>query len=197
LGGLDFLAAIPGTIGGAAVTRAHYQDKQIASYARGLSVFWPAAPTDADRIVHLPIDALAWRLIETAARADNPYPPVVVSVTLQFALVHQDTLVRRLQTIRQQRTPHKERALGYIFSEPTNKIALDRDQSRRITSLDFDRYDRNIVRYHQRLHSTRALRQQLEEWRQVLNEQRSDPLDYRLSFLGYWPDEEGDQTVNR
>lgn len=192
LGGLDFLAAIPGTVGGATVTRAQYQDKQISSFVRSLSVYWPAAPVDADRIMQLPIDALAWRLVSTAASDNNPYPPVIVSVTLQFALVHQDTLVHRLRTVRQHRASVKERTLGYIFSEPAGSIAMDRAQLRRIASLGFDRDDRNIVSYHQRINSTRALRQQLEEWRQILNEGRSDPLDYRLGFLGYWPDEEGD-----
>lgn len=197
LGGLDYLAAIPGTIGGATVSRAQYQDKQIVSYVRNLSVFWPAAPVDSDHIIHLPIDTLAWRLVATAASDSNPYPPVIVSVTLQAALVHQDTLVRRLQAIRRQRFPLKERAVGYIFSEPIDPLMFDRGQLRRVPSLVFDRDDRNILYYHQRLNSARALRQQLEAWRQIINEQRSDPLDYRLNFLGYWPDEEGDQTVNR
>lgn len=197
LGGLEFLAGMPGTVGGMLATEAGYGGKSIRSFVKNIAIFWPAAHHKADEIVTLPNEESVWQLLREGLTADTPFPPIVVSATIQASQIHQDTLVRRLQTVRQQRPRSLERTIGYLFYQAF--ISEDRQTVIRLKASDLrlDSVDPNIITYHSRLKTAAQLRGRLDQFRLLASQAIGRPLDYRFSYLGYWPDKEGNEKTDR
>lgn len=197
LGGLEFLAAIPGTIGGLIATEGSYGGKSIRSFVKNIALYWPAAHHKADEIVTLPCDDSVWQLLKDGLEADTKYPPIVVNATFQASQIHQDTLLKRLQAVRQQRSHLPERKVGYIFNRTLDVQDLEIIKKIKVADLTIDRHDPNLLTYHQKLKTAADLRDRLEQWRTQMVAATGYDLDNRLSYLGYWPEKEGNEKEYR
>ncbi|HSX42172.1 MAG TPA: FAD-binding protein [Candidatus Saccharimonadales bacterium] len=188
LGGLEFLAAVPGTLGGAVATNAGFTGKHILGAVKELILFVPGGA--AGQVISVSGSEIASPAFGRMFPDSIIETPVILSVRLQFSQIDQTEILRRLKTFRQARAPLLARpALGQVFVqnwpvELNDKAALNRWRK---LGVHFDPTTGLIKRRHDRANA--------QVFRQVVSELKAlaagsgYPLDERLHFLGYWPDE--------
>ncbi len=112
-GGLEFLLGLPGTVGGAIYNNVSVGSRALGDYVRSATLLdaaeLGAPPRDyqlggAIRKVDRAWFDFAHRMSRLKKeRRQSPTPPIILSATLQLALMSPDTLKRRLQSARPDR----------------------------------------------------------------------------------------------
>lgn len=196
LGGLEFLTAVPGTIGGAVVTGAYFADRSIIGAVREIVIFVPNS--DGGEVISVPGSELPDHSGERIFPESNGQP-VLLSARLQFARIDQAEILRRLFEMRKNR--HRiltGQRLGYVFNKPVNSLnQLNHQLLRlRINGAILDSRDLDVIVRQGRKTTADDFRKLINLIRRTANEQGIE-LEERVHYLGYWPDEgEDEQTVD-
>lgn len=184
LGGIEFLDSIPGTIGGAVVSDAALGQRKISSYIKEVSLFDP----ESQEVVA--VDSLAFRKIrEQICSGQLVYPWIVLTVTLQFAQLTQEEIIRRLSIIKQSFSHSKGRSLGHIFSQKLSNLTLDRRFHQQLRALNTT-YDQVTDRLSLRNSCTP---QQLKASIELILRTAKDfgiETSKKITYLGYYQGED-------
>lgn len=193
LGGIEFLSAVPGSIGGAIVTNAGYNNQFIGSYVRDITLLVPSP--GEPQMLTVKASELNFQPGSSALLAPGTHRPIVLSVRLQLTSLYQEEIMHRLQQYRSRSKllARPDAVIGsflkpFFETEPT----LHREAKRRkVPNVTLDPTTGVIF--------AKNGRAQSENYRELINLLKQLGNDYgieleeRLSYLGYWPDE-GDQT---
>lgn len=192
LGGVEFLAGIPGSIGGAVVTNATWEHHQTNQYVKELKIL--TFEYKQKLVVTLP---------GTAFKA-SPYlsdflngnklsnPPVILSIRLQLANLPAQYVLERILAIRRQRGFVKKlpSVIGYFLAPRLSDLLPQKEQSalERVIHGRFNRHDRNILEIKNKENAV-AVRQKIEEIIKAVNEPGHRAQE-RIGYIGYWSDDE-------
>jgi UDP-N-acetylmuramate dehydrogenase len=184
LGGLEFLMAIPGTVGGAVATDAYYRGQSIRSFIRSVSL-WVTDGTN-HQVLTLSIRE-ADRLLKEAKR----YLPVILTLHIQFSQLYREEIVRRLSSyqVRARKISDRRSIIGSPFSP------FVEDQQGVFAPLDRIRQSGLRLHVADGIISTTKQSLQPAEYRHFIQALQQagtsigQALDDRLTYLGYWPDE--------
>lgn len=195
LGALEFLSAIPGTIGGAVATNASYGGKHILSYVKELIMF--VADVDGGKVVSFSASDLP-KNNRSLMFPKSENSPIILSVRLQLARIAQTEIMRRLSALRQQSKLQKETVttVGYYCSPPVSKMGLPERELRSIglpRGISFNKKDYNLLDFRGE-NTPDQIREALQTIGRFLRA-RDLVLDERLSYLGYWPGKEEDSIT--
>lgn len=199
LGGLEFLAGVPGTIGGAVATGAAVGPDSVVSFVREiiLLIFNRKEP----EIKQLSPRQLNLQPYQPVFRLDQPVSedhlptlgcrPAILAVKLQFSKLPQEEIVNRLASFhaRYRRKKVPPGSLGYFLTKPLPTSSGNpkelRDLGNRNLRLGDDP---NIlqIRQAQPTEIRRTIKRMLD-----LRRQAGIELDERIDYLGYWPNEDG------
>ncbi len=210
LGGLEFLAAVPGTIGGAIATNAGYAGKYIKSVIKELTLFVPHG--EEGQIISVSGEEITTRpyyrmFPDDAAPGPNGemsrkiyvQPPVILNAKLQFSRTDQSEILRRLLSIRRNRQKVLAgEKLGQVFTRSLKDVPLNRSALGELKKLGalLDINAETIARRNTQTTAS-SLRQAISEI-QALAQAADTNLDERVHFLGYWPDgKTGEYAENR
>lgn len=195
LGAVEFLLAIPGTIGGAVVTNAYYQTTAIRSYVKDIVLFVPSA-AGGDVLTLSAAELSNQRGVRLFERAENS--PIILSVRLQLASIAEVEILRRLALYGKtyQRNQRLKFALGYVVTPKLAEVAGQK--TLRVVTLPkgvrFGKDDLDILEFNA-TNTPEQLRQALTAITLQLRE-HGVVLEERLAYLGYWPSKEEDSTTS-
>ncbi len=190
LGGIEFLAAIPGTIGGAVATGAAWGGKDIRTFIKELVVF---VPDDGEGKVltltaaELPVDKKS-PLFDLTGRTN----PIILSVKFQVAQLTQPEILRRLQIVRSQRSRlNRPKQLGHVFRPSLADLSLGKAELAAIQQkeIQIHRRDHDLIEVRSDRIGPGEIRRYLESAADTLG-QTGYTIGIRLGFVGYWPDGE-------
>lgn len=196
LGGLEFLAAVPGTIGGAVATNAGFAGRAIKSVIKELVIFVPGndggqvITVGGEEITAEPYEQLFPETIAGGIGAGKIFSqtPVVLTVRLQFSLTDQVEILRRLSAVRRtvSARPNGQR-LGWVFRQELAALTIERGQLASLRKLGVlvDLKTGTIARQKERANAA-TLRAVIARIK-ALGQEAGIALDERLHFLGYWP----------
>jgi len=122
LGGVEFLSAIPGTIGGAIVTDAQALGKKISSFIKKLTIFEP----DSQKIVTLEGGELKEQAFFGAFDEKLVYPPIILTATLQMSFLPQEEIIRRLRIVGTASRRNIVNVFGHLLREKLPPKSIDR-----------------------------------------------------------------------
>lgn len=190
LGGIEFLAAIPGTIGGAIATNATWQDRPIKRSLKEIVMYVPGK--ESGKIITLKAEELEGEPYQPLLPKSLAAPPIILTARVRLAQVAQPEIMRRLIQIRRLR--HQlitSRALGNVFTRPITNLAVKKSELLRLRSdlVGLHRRDPDILITHSDKATARLMRQLIGAIR-VYAKSAGQTLEDRVHFLGYWPDEE-------
>ena len=187
LGADEFLAGIPGTIGGAVATGATYNNKTIYSILKEVVLFLPNQTENP--VVTVPVKDIEAESLTSRFDFSQNFPPVILSIKLQLARLAEDEILKRISAVRADRPP-KDCRLGWCFTTDCRE-ALKRNNYRfpNTNGVHLDRRNANLVVGSGKKVTSSTYRQVLEDVRNFTLEE-ADPLVFRTRFVGYWPDGE-------
>lgn len=190
LGGLEFLAAIPGTIGGAVVSGATWHDKSIRSFVKEIVVYVP--DKDGGKVTSVTTNQLPSPTKQPIIFAESKQPPVILTIRLQLARLNETEIRRRLVAIRRAQSFKIGPQLGYTFVPSLVEAGLPLADLKRLrlpAGVTLDRQEPDIITLKNQP-SAASVRTALDQIIELAN-YYGTKLECRLTFLGYWPDKEG------
>lgn len=191
LSGLEFLIDIPGTVGGAIATSASFEDKSIRSRVlKELVIFMPKV--DGGEIVTISADQIPNRFYEPIWVADTGFHPVILTAKLQLARLTQPEILSKINSYRYLRNDKlSTHRLSYFFYPPIEQlpeghIAYPSPPK----GLKYNKRTPNTIEWqpNQSIQPSQ-IRGYLETVAESLK-QTGMSLESRLSYLGYWPENE-------
>lgn len=190
LGGLEFLAAVPGTVGGAVATNAGWQGKSMNSVIKEVVLF---VPGQNGQVVTIRGEEITTQPYQRMFLDSVIQSPVILTVRLQFSQTDPSEILRRLLLIRRARQKLLAgMRLGQVFTHGMAEINLDRAASSAFKKFGaaIEGQTETILRTKERL-TAGQLRQIIKEISR-LAEEGGVKLEERLHYLGYWPDGEAE-----
>jgi UDP-N-acetylmuramate dehydrogenase len=185
LGGMEFLAAVPGTVGGAVATNASWDGKSISALIKELVVFIPKA--DGGEVVTVPSSELSKRPYQPIFQQTS-YPPVILTLKLQLSSLAEEEILRRLFRIRKQRKNIGVKSLGSIFTQPLQEVLLDKTIVRQLPSgLRLQKNDSDIIVIDPVKVTAQHIQAYISLMEQYLTE-KGIQFERRLRYLGQWSD---------
>lgn len=184
LGGIEFLDSIPGTVGGAIISNAELGDRMILSYVKEISMFDP----DSEKIIK--VTKPEFESIRTTISNNSlVHPPIILTVTLQFARLAQDEIIRRLSLIKKNFRQSRGRSLGYVFSQKLSDVRIKKEPLRQLKLLNVS-YDKIIDRFY--LGNTCTPKQLKGAINVISKEARGYGIETveRITYLGYYQGED-------
>ena len=191
LGGMEFLYSIPGTIGGAVVSDAQSEDRSILDYIKEVSLF------NADDGAVTTVDKATFRQLRKQIFSGSlVYPTIILTVTLQFAQLAQDEIIRRLSVNKRNSNQLKNRSFGYVFSRKLTKININRNTQKQLKALNVS-YDK--------LTDTLTINNSCTPWQLrkaielISNIAKGFGIETseKITYLGYYQEEnDGNQNSN-
>jgi len=193
--GLEILAAFPGTVAGAALTNAAWENKSIRSLLKGITYWRPKG--ESGEIVTLTDNQLS-EDIWPSFMAPNAYRPIVLTLFLRTIKTSTENAQQRLLNFCQgiPRGRNRDDQLGYLFTRPL-KERLNYDKLLPRTAWQGIRLgqDPNLLQNPRRQTSSLVVRQVITAYRRALEERLGFELIEGISYLGYWPDGESDSNA--
>lgn len=185
LGGAEFLSVIPGTIGGAVVSGASHGGKAARSIVKVGVFFVP--DSNGPTVVRLPLSTSDPTKPLFGAGQSIVRPPILLSVTLQLARLYQEEIMRRLRVVRGQQAPGE---LGYVFRQDLSAHRSVVQKLGRPLGIQCNPANPNIWQLNKRQSTGQHLKTALTIFREQFQTATGVNLDFRLDYLGYWPDED-------
>ncbi len=196
LGGIEFLSAVPGTIGGAVVTNAGYAGNNISTAVKDVTVLIiegqesKVITVDAAELQFLPYKSL---FLKTSS-----FPPIILTVRLQLARLQQDEIIRRLSFYRKRNyfINTATSLLGGCFSPPLEDLVAP--EAKLLQRIRIPRF--RIQVNNGTIQATNA-RVTAGNFRDAIKQVTTKAtelgvnLEERLTYLGYWPD--GEEIAER
>lgn len=186
LGGLEFIAAIPGSIGGAVITGAEFGTRKIKSYVKEISFFDP----DTKEIAYMEGQNNDSENISNYFLAEGlVFPPILLTVTLQFARLTQEEILRRLRLIGPSNIASKKRCLGHVFSLKLSGAQIDKDTQKQLRQLNIDydnRRDLIVLRNNASPSQVRGAVNLLKKVALAFGIEESE----RITYLGYYQEDD-------
>lgn len=181
LGGLEFLSAIPGTIGGAIASGAFFQGKQLLTSLRELTLYFPRE----ERINS--VSDVSGESLERLFHGD--FPAVILTAKLQLSSVVQGEILRRVSFYKHYRQRNANLSqLGYFLNGEITSLSNESKKLLRSYRIDTAKNDLNVWQWNIAL-TSEILREVIDKFNsQLLLE--GTKLDERLTYLGYWPSRE-------
>lgn len=196
-GGLEFLAAIPGTIGGAVVSGASWQGKNLRPFVKEMRVFVPSAKVDEGgeivSVVNNQLPKVSDQPILFPLLPPGGQMPVILTIRLQMAKLNEEEVRRRLLNFRQQRSHQQTLLLSNIFVPALVDTKIPSAEIRKLRmpeGVNFDRRNLELLQFRGST-TVNGIRQAINQIIE-LAKYYGTSLETRLTFLGYWPDKEGD-----
>ncbi len=192
LGGVEFLAGIPGSIGGAVATNATWEHHQTNQYVKELKIL--TFENKQKLIVTLPGTAFKTSpyLSDFLSRSKLSNPPVILSIRLQLANLPAQYVLERILAVRRQRSFLKKlpSVVGYFLAPRLSDLLSPKEQSalERVIRGRFSRHDRNILEIKNKENAL-VVRQKIEEIITAMNEP-GQRVQERIGYIGYWSDDE-------
>lgn len=129
LGGLEFLATIPGTIGGAVYGNAGAYGGAIGDYVRGATILMPASPAGGPDGTTVQVDhtwfSFGYRTSKLKQLAkEGKSKPIVLTVTIQFQRFKREDILGKIGEMhakRRERQPEGKTVSGSIFKNPAGR----------------------------------------------------------------------------
>jgi UDP-N-acetylenolpyruvoylglucosamine reductase len=193
LGGLEFLAEVPGSVGGALITNATVGNAQLGSCVREATVFTVNQP--GNEIANIPTAGFGFRpyysnFLDQQIRVLEA-GPVVLTIRLQLTKLPEDEIRRRLLLRRRVGSrPEQKSALGFPFTQSlaslTNQGQLRKLRSR---NLRINRQKIDIIENRSAKTLASELRSFISELAAQAESQSRSAIGQRIDYLGYWPDD--------
>ncbi|QQG49982.1 MAG: FAD-binding protein [Candidatus Berkelbacteria bacterium] len=196
LGGIEFLSNVPGSIGGAVVSNATVGNLSISAHVKDVTCW--VTDGEEHKIVTITGAELQFKPYDSLLTRPSIFPPVILNVKLQFALLPQEEIVRRLHI-------NKARSALVNLSQPQvgslTRPAFEAQPSLhpagrklRVLGLKFNPTT-GIATATGRVGSS-TYRELIEQLRQLAAGYGIE-LEERMSYLGYWPSKEEDNAPIR
>lgn len=191
MGGAEYLCAFPGTIGGAVLTDAQFLGNGVRRLVRALIVWLPVG--DEGKIVRMENGAEMEDFYRVMV-PDIQKKPILLSLELQTTKLAVELCISRLVALRRRADrPQKTlRMIGYPFSpylpqEIDWRRAAEKELGRELKLNS----NPNIIELRKPLVASSLIRDAISRFRLLGEEKLNRRLAERLTYLGYWPNEEG------
>lgn len=195
LGGLEFLTHVPGTIGGAVMTKASYGRAQFTQYLREVMIFLPEG--NEGKTLNVPADQLYHESSFFSLTSKTDFPPVILAARIQFVHLADDEVMRRLVRERKERVWDTRPRLGKVFDQELSAIipTMPKFNKLRLTAIKIDRHHQDLLMINPKAKSS-EVKKDLDLIKNFI-EDNGHQLAERLSFIGYWPNEEENASDER
>lgn len=194
-GGIEFLTAIPGSIGGALATNAAYDGKTLRNQClKEVVVFIP--DIDGGKTMTVPITELPDTPYQRIFTSEAGFQPIILTARLQLAQLSQYEIVQRLKQLRSVVNANR----GVTFSNFISDIPPFEPRDLRLPKPpDGVRYSlknpNTLTIQRKKDVSGSAIRSFIEQVSIAFNNGTS-ALDVRLTYLGYWPEDDEKHSTN-
>lgn len=197
LGGIEFLSGVPGRIGGSVATNASYSGQSIGDFVKDVTIF--VGDVDESRTITVPAANLGFKPYRSSFLQPKRWPPIILSLRLQLARLPQEEIVRRLGRFRTRSAAvhNSVPQIGGFLAPPIES-------------------KREMFREWRRLRLAPGLRLNLddgvlastspkvtaEDYRRAIKAVGESAastglrLEERVSYLGYWPAMEEEDTTS-
>lgn len=193
-GGIEFLAAIPGTVGGAVATSAMHDGRTLRNQSlKEVVMFIP--DVDGGKTVTIPVEEVPDAPHKKIFSSQGGFQPIILTVRLQLARLSQYEIVERLKQFRTAVNTNNKLTFAHIFPniiEHRNSIRLPKLPE----GLQYSakRPNELIILSNKKITAT-VVRGFIEQIAPIVTEP-SDSLDVRLTYLGYWPEDNEKYSTN-
>jgi len=188
--GLEILAAFPGTIAGAVLTNAYWNQRHARSLLKGLTLWRPKG--EEGEIITLTEDRLGDEIWPNFL-APNAYRPIILTLQLRVARTSAENAMGRLVNFYHSisRERKEEARLGHLFTKNlAGNINYHKLLPRHLWQGMRIGKDPNVLENPRRQTSSAVVRQVITVYRKALEEKLGLALAERVNYLGYWPDGE-------
>lgn len=196
LSGLEFLIDVPGTVGGAIATSATFDSKSIRSRVlKELVVFTPKV--DGGEITTIAGDQIPNRPFEPIWKESTGFHQVILTAKLQLARLTQPEILSKINNYRDRRNnKYPSNRLGYFFNPPIQELPDNHVFPSLPKGLKYSKKTPNLIDWQQNQSvQPSQIRVYIEKLAESLN-QTGMSLESRLSYLGYWPENEETRNPN-
>jgi UDP-N-acetylmuramate dehydrogenase len=194
LGGLETLAGIPGTVGGAIYNNASAWGKAIGDYVKKLTLLLPTEGSKA-KIVRYRRDWMKFGYHQSILKLNkkkNPsFPPVILSVLLQLAHNKKEEILRTIQHYQRWRAKNQPAGFscGSVFLNPGNVAEQSAGYLIDHSGLKGLKVGRAVV---SKKHANRDrasapdIRMLAEKVRDEVTRQKGIILQEEIEYIGHW-----------
>ncbi len=192
-GGLEFLAGIPGTIGGAVATGAERHGQKVLSYVKEIILFMPEK--EDGKVMTIKTSELPKRDNKLLFSSFES-PPIILGVRLQLAKITEPEIMRRLKLVRKEIDVRNTfgRFGHYLYPEIISHDISLKDLMRLPLpkGIKIDHKNPDIL-YYSQINTPGEIRQAIEAVGDFMR-QNGCTLEQAIVYLGYWPSREENST---
>jgi len=186
LGGLEWLSVIPGTVGGALVTRAYHHHHQLKSYVRAITAL--VFEGSQSRLLTVDDDEFERGFLERL-RTDDRFTPTILAARIQFTRLSPEKILSRLRGFYHQR-PNPHGAFGHCFSPELAllpaALRLRTTQLFTQAGLTVNANQPDVITLPSGAKPS-TVRRALSLVQEAVWREATLKLTLRLGFAGYWP----------
>ncbi len=196
LGGIEFLAGIPGTLGGAIYGNAGSQSSYIGDYVKSVTML--DRVMGAQKVIKRSHDWMefSYRSTKLKRQFTDGYKPVILTVHMRMAQKRSDEILKSIQEnmkMRRDKQPAGEKSCGSWFKNPGKLpeqaagYLLDRSgvKKMRVGGASISRKHANFI-VNQKDASAKDIRKLSEMAKQAVYDNYDITLEEEIEYLGNW-----------